>query len=86
MLSRDTSPEIEQRQIEHWRRMAPHEKLALAGELREAVLELARAGIRTRHPGIGVRECFLRLTILTLGLDLARKAYPEIDALTDPRP
>lgn len=73
-------------QVERWRQMTPAEKLRQVSDLRETVLTLSGAGIRTRHPGIEERELFLRLMILTLGLELARKGYPEIQALDDPRP
>jgi hypothetical protein len=39
---------------------------------------MARAGIRQRYPNAPPREQFLRLAIVSLGVDLARKVYPEI--------
>ncbi len=39
------------------------------------------AGIRQRHPQANERECFLRYAVLTLGKDLAVKAYPEAAVL-----
>jgi len=83
-LSLDTSPEIERMQIDGWRRMSPAEKAAIVSGLTQAVYDLARAGIRLRHPDASPREQFLRLALLTLGPDLARRAYPEI-ATTDLR-
>jgi hypothetical protein len=77
-LSLDTSPEIEHLLIERWRRMSPAEKAALVSGLTQAVYDLALAGIRLRHPDASPREQFLRLALLTLGPDLARRAYPEI--------
>ncbi len=74
----DTHPEVRRTQIERWRRMTPAEKLMQAGDLRETVLQLARVGVRARHPEAGERECFLRLMLLTLGPELARAACPEI--------
>ncbi|TAN22262.1 MAG: hypothetical protein EPN33_08310 [Acidobacteria bacterium] len=79
MLSRDTSPEMEQRQIERWRQMTAAEKLRLVGMLRASVLQLAGTGVRMRFPEAGEREVFLRVAELALGPALARKAYPEID-------
>jgi len=58
--------------------MTPAEKAALITGLTQAVYELARAGIRHRYPHASPREQFLRLAIVSLGPDLARKAYPEI--------
>jgi len=83
-LSLDTSPEIERLQIEQWRQMSPGEKAAIVSGLTLAVYDLALAGVRQRHPDAPPREQFLRLAIVTLGPDLARRAYPEI-ATTDLR-
>jgi hypothetical protein len=58
--------------------MTPAEKAATITGLTQAVYELARAGIRQRYPNATPREQFLRLAIVSLGADLARKAYPEI--------
>jgi hypothetical protein len=80
-LADDTSPDIEQRQIEGWRRMTPVEKLELVVALSQATNEMALAGIRVRYPDAPPREQFLRLAMLTLGTELARRAYPEIDRL-----
>jgi hypothetical protein len=80
-LSLDTPPEIERPQIERWRHMSPAEKAALISGLTEATCELALAGTRQRYPRASPRELFLRLAMLRLGPDLARKAYPEIVTL-----
>ena len=80
-LTSDTSPEIERRQIEAWRRMSEAEKLALAMSMSALVRQLALAGVKQRYPDASPREQFLRLAIVTLGEELARKAYPEIDQL-----
>jgi hypothetical protein len=83
-LSADTSPEIERRQIERWRQMTAAEKGAVVTGLTQAVYDLARAGVRHRYPNASPREAFLRLAIVTLGSDLARRAYPDIAALDPP--
>ena len=62
----DTSLSAETRQIEAWRRMEPWEKLRVVGELVRASEELARVGIRLRHPKAGEREIELRLAALRL--------------------
>jgi hypothetical protein len=80
-LSLDTSPEVEARQVEAWRRMSPAEKLRLVVSMSETVRQLALAGIRERHPGASPREEFLRLALLMLGSELARRVYPEIHDL-----
>jgi hypothetical protein len=79
-LSLDTSPEIERMQIDRWRQMSPAEKAAIVSGLTQAVYDLALAGTRLRYPGAPPREQFLRLALVTLGPDLARRAYPEIGA------
>ena len=83
-LSLDTSPDIERMQVEAWRRMTALEKAALITGLTRAVHRLAVAGVRQRYPNASPREQFLRLAIVLHGRELARSAYPEIDAL-DPR-
>lgn len=83
-LALDTTPEIEQRQVEAWRRMRPAEKLALVLQMSANVRQLALAGVRRRHPGASEREQQLRLAQVILGDELARAAYPEIDTLDRP--
>jgi hypothetical protein len=63
--------------------MSATEKASLVSGLSRATHELALAGIRYRYPHAEPREQFLRLPILNLGLDLARRAYPEIDYLIE---
>ena len=77
-LSLDTSPEVERLQIEGWRRMSAAEKAALVCGLTQAACDLALAGVRHRYPDASPREQFLRLAVVMLGPDLARKVYPEI--------
>jgi hypothetical protein len=80
-LADDTALEIERRQVEAWRAMAPAEKAAIISSLSQAAYDLALAGVRHRYPHASPREHALRLAILTLGRDLAARAYPEIDGL-----
>jgi hypothetical protein len=61
--------------------MSPAEKAAVVSGLTQAAYDLALAGVRQRYPDTSPREQFLRLAILTLGLELALKAYPDIAAL-----
>ena len=79
-LTLDTSPEVERLQIEGWRLMSPAEKAAVVSGLTQAVYDLALAGVRLRHPHASRREQLRRLALITLGPDLARRAYPEIAA------
>jgi hypothetical protein len=61
--------------------MSPEQKAAIISGLTISAYELALAGVRQRHPHASRREQFLRLAMVTLGPDLARKAYPDIDVL-----
>jgi hypothetical protein len=83
-LSADTSAEIEHLQIERWRQMSAAQKAATVSGLTQAVFDLARAGVQHRHPEASPRAQFLRLAVVILGPDLARKAYPEIASLDPP--
>ena len=69
--SPDTSPEIEERWIEAWRRMEPWEKLRIVTELMRATDEIAVAGIRERHPGATWRDVLGMLEVQSSRLDLA---------------
>jgi hypothetical protein len=62
-------------------RFTPAEKAAIVSGLTRAAYALARAGVRRRYPDASPREQYLRLAVVTLGRDLARKAYPELDGL-----
>ena len=77
LLASDTSLEAEREQVELWRRMSPLEKVRAVTEIARAVQQLSLAGIRLRHPGASDRECFLRLSVLKLGRQLACRVYPE---------
>jgi hypothetical protein len=81
-LNLDTSADVEQQQIERWRQMSTTEKAALISGLTNATFVMARAGVQQRHPNASPREVFLRLAVVTLGPELARRAYPEVAALT----
>ena len=61
--------------------MGPAQKAELIVALSRSARDMALAGIRHRFPHASAREQFLRLAILTIGADLARRAYPEIEDL-----
>jgi hypothetical protein len=82
-LALDTPVEVENRQIEEWRRMSSAEKAALVAGLTNATFVLARAGLRERYPGASEREVFLRLAIQLHGPDLAQRAYTDARPLVD---
>jgi len=83
VLSSDTSQEAELLQVDLWRRMTPAQKLRTVRDMTRAVQEFALAGIRSRYRGASEDECKLRLALLTLGRDLACRAYPEASSLAD---
>ena len=61
--------------------MSSREKADIVSALTAATYEFALAGLRYRYPDATPYEHFLRLAMLTLGADLAREAYPDIDRL-----
>ena len=74
-LCTDTAPHIEQMQIELLRQMPAWRKLALVGEMNQAVCELALAGLRQRHPNDTPAQRHRRLAGLLLGAELATRVY-----------
>jgi len=83
-LSQDTSLDVELLQVEGWRRMSSEQKAATISGLTQAVFDLARAGVRHRHPNASPHEQFLRLAVIVLGPDLARQVYPDTATLDEP--
>jgi hypothetical protein len=74
--SRDTSTEIERRQIDVWCAMNAAQKLAIVSQLTLATEELARAGIREHHPNATGREIEeLRLGALRLDRDTMIRVF-----------
>jgi hypothetical protein len=73
--SRDTSTEIERRQIEAWRAMNASQKLAIVSQLTLATEEMARAGISERHPNATEREIELRVGSLRLDRDTMIRVF-----------
>lgn len=61
--------------------MTPAEKLKLALAMSASVRRLALAGVCRRYPHAGPHERQLRLAQVLWGDQLARRAYPELDAL-----
>lgn len=83
ILAADTTVDIEQRQVEAWRRLSPAARLQLVSDTTRAVIDLALSGIRRRHPEANERECFLRLAAVLLGTDTTRRIYPDAAQLPD---
>jgi hypothetical protein len=61
--------------------MSAAQKADLISGLTRSAYEMALAGVRHRYPKASAREHFLRMALLTLGPELARRAYPDIDHL-----
>jgi hypothetical protein len=80
-LSLDTSSAIEQMQVAAWREMSPEKKTAVICGMTQAVLSLALAGIRERHPDASPDEQRLRLAVLLHGRELATRAFPAVSRL-----
>jgi hypothetical protein len=74
---RDTSAAAERVQRYLLRRLSPTERFAQIAAMCEDARELARAGIRLRHPSYGPGEVEHALRRLLLGADLVRKAWPD---------
>lgn len=85
-LSDDTSAEAQQFQLQLWRRLSESERLDAVSAISTAVNELALSGIRQRHPGASDRECFLRLAVIRLGPDVARRLYADAEAVLGASP
>jgi len=77
VLSDDTTAAAEDLQVRRWREMTADEKSVLITGLSQTAAAMAVAGIRHRHPSASEREIFLRYAILTLGVELACRAYPD---------
>ena len=85
VLAANTTAAIEQRQVDAWRRLSALERLQLVSDTTRAVTQLSLAGIRRRYPQASERECFLRLAAILLGVDTARRVYPDAAELSDLR-
>jgi len=72
---RDTSPEALAVFYEIQRQRSPEQKLADTFDLSQGLFELAKAGIRMRHPAADEREVFLRAVATRLSRQLMIRAY-----------
>lgn len=71
----DTSPEIEAKMIEGYRKMTPQQKLERVSDMICAVRELAMADVRCRYPYASERELKLRVASRWLDPDLMVRAF-----------
>jgi hypothetical protein len=74
-LSRDTSPDVEEMQIEYLRGMSASRKLDLVAQMTRSVEELALAGLQQRYPHDTADQRRRRLASLLLGSELAARVY-----------
>ena len=78
VLSGDTSYEAEARQVAIWRSLSSVDIAAIINGASQTARTLALAGLRARHPEASEKDLVPLFALLTLGPDLARKAYPEL--------
>ncbi len=71
----DTHPEAEHVQIALMRAAPPWRKIALLGQLNATVKNLAREGLRRRHPQASEQTLRRYLAEQLLGTDLATRVY-----------
>lgn len=81
MMLSDTSVATARAQAEVLRRMTSAEKSAAVAQMSEDVRELARGGIRSRHPQYTAAEVEHALHRLLVGDELADKAWPQFTHL-----
>ena len=76
MLPLDTSPEAHEAQLAVLRRMTLGERMTLVLEMMDEGFELARDGIRLRHPDYDDRQVFLAFVRMLHGDELFSKVWP----------
>ena len=77
----DTSDEAHAAQVAAWRRMGPYRRLALALQMSDEIRQVARDGIRHRHPEYDDEQLRWALFRLALGDELFREAFPAAPVL-----
>ena len=73
----DTSPEAHAAQICVYRMMTSEQRMGLGIRLAEEGREIARAGVRSRHPEYDAEQVEDAVRVLYLGPDLFRAAWPH---------
>lgn len=74
--SRDTASDIDRRRLAAAWETPPWRKLQMTLEMSQAALDLARAGLRSRHPDVGEDEIRYRLACLLFGTQTADRLCP----------
>jgi Rv0078B-related antitoxin len=78
-LPRDTSPEAWARYMDAMRTTPPDERVRRALEMSDSLRELARTGIRHRHPEWTPEQVQEGLEEIMLGADMARSVRAARD-------
>lgn len=81
ILSDDTARAAEDEQIRIWRALSTLKIAQVVQGASNAARTLAFAGLRDRYPNASERELVARFAAMTMGVSLARQAYPELDHL-----
>jgi hypothetical protein len=75
---RDTSDAADRRYHELLREKAPHERLAQAMALSNAVRQMAMAGLRARHPAATEDELRVRYVVRVYGRAAAERLFGSV--------
>ncbi|MGM0577729.1 MAG: hypothetical protein ACQEXJ_18525 [Myxococcota bacterium] len=81
MTSLDTIDEAARVQAEVWRSMGGSKRLEVALRMSDEARDVARDGIRARHPGYGEHDVEHALRRMLLGDELFRAAWPDAPLL-----
>jgi hypothetical protein len=79
ILSPDTTLEAAQIQFSILRRIGIEGRARMAIELSDNLREIIESGLRRRHPEYSDKEVRLAAIRLTIGEQLFRQAYPDIE-------
>lgn len=82
IIPRDTTPEAFQAQFAIYKKMSGSQRAGLAIEASDALRETVKAGVRQRHPEYDEEKVKLAALKLSIGEELFRKAYPDIEVDT----
>ncbi len=83
ILTDDTTRQAEALQVQAWRGMSSVELASLIAGASRSARTLAMAGLRSRYPDASDTELIERWAVLTLGVELARAVYPDVDRLLE---
>ncbi|MCD4783168.1 MAG: hypothetical protein K8T10_04970 [Candidatus Eremiobacteraeota bacterium] len=82
IIPRDTTPEAFMAQFAIYKKMSGSQRVKLAIEASDALRETVKAGVRQRHPEYDEEKVKLAALKLSIGDELFRKAYPDIEVKT----